>query len=68
MREKTPDIPDIRDVFEKKESILKASKKMLRCKYAVHLEEVGCLISCQNRNYLKYYDIKLISIINLVNK
>jgi len=27
MREKTPDIPDIRDVFEKKESILKVSKK-----------------------------------------
>ena len=27
MREKTPDIPDIRDVFEKKESILKISKK-----------------------------------------
>jgi len=35
MREKTLDIPDIRDVFEKKESILKVSKKMLRCKYAV---------------------------------
>jgi len=27
MREKTLDLPDIRDVFEKKESILKASKK-----------------------------------------
>ena len=27
MREKTPDIPDIRDVFEKKESILKVNKK-----------------------------------------
>jgi hypothetical protein len=27
MREKTLDIPDIRDVFEKKESILKVSKK-----------------------------------------
>ena len=27
MREKTPDIPDIRDIFEKKESILKISKK-----------------------------------------
>jgi len=26
------------------------------------------MITCQNRNYLKYYDIKLISIINLVNK
>ena len=26
MREKTPDIPDIRDIFEKKESILKVSK------------------------------------------
>jgi len=27
MREKTLDLPDIRDVFEKKESILKVSKK-----------------------------------------
>ena len=27
MREKTLDIPDIRDIFEKKESILKVSKK-----------------------------------------
>ena len=27
MREKTLNIPDIRDVFEKKESILKVSKK-----------------------------------------
>jgi len=27
MREKTLDIPDIRDVFEKKESILKVSKQ-----------------------------------------
>jgi hypothetical protein len=27
MREKTPDIPDIRDVFEKKGRFLKVSKK-----------------------------------------
>ena len=37
MREKMPNIPDIRDVFEKKGSDLKSKqKKMLRCKYAVH--------------------------------
>ena len=38
MREKTLDIPDIRDVFEKKESILKVSKKdvAFNVKYAVH--------------------------------
>ena len=27
MREKTPDLSDIRDIFEKKESILEVSKK-----------------------------------------
>jgi hypothetical protein len=37
MREKPLDIPDIRDIFEKKESILKVSKKMLRSAFNVNM-------------------------------